>query len=113
MAKSMIRNKLGTKTLTMYVPANNVAAQAFADAVLDGETSVYEGLPAVGSDVVTTARDVNVMIQETATGAKAYLSFIIKATKHEGDVTTALLGKTFNGVIADKVVIIGMRTVTY
>lgn len=111
--KSMIRNKLGEKTLTMYVPAGSTEAQAFADAVLDGETKVYEALSVSGSDLVDTARDVNVMIQQESTGAKTYLRFIVKSTKHEGDVITALQGKTFNGVKADKVVIVGMRSSTY
>lgn len=111
--KSMIRNTLGLKTLTMYVPAGSSEAQAFANAVLDGETKVYELTTVAGSDLVDTARDVNVMIQADSSGAKAYLRFIIKSTKHEGDVITALQGKTFNGVKADKVVIVGMRSSTY
>ena len=114
MAKSMIRNTLGSKTLTMYVPAGNVAAQAFADAVLDGQTKVFEAISTTGSgSSVADARDVNVMIQNETTGEKAYLSFLIKKTKNEGDVISALQGKTFNGVLANKVVIIGMRTVTF
>lgn len=113
MARSMIRNVLGTKTLTMYVPAGNVEAQAFADAVLDGETKVYEAVSTLGSDVVDTARNVSVMVQDDTTGSKAYMAFLIKSTKHEGDVISALQGKTFNGVKADKVVVIGMRSTQY
>ena len=113
MAQSMIRNLLGSKTLTSYVPAGATEAQAFADAVLDGETKVYEELSITGSDAVNTARDVNVMIQQTDTEAKTYLRFVIKSSKHEGDVISALATKTFNGVKADKVVVISMRSVTY
>ncbi len=111
--KSMIRNKLGEKTLTMYVPSGSTEAQAFADAVLDGETSVFEQTSQSGTDVATQGRSVNVMIQNEASGAKDYLRFIIKMSKHEGDVITALLGKTINGITIDKVVVIGMNTRTF
>lgn len=109
MSKSMIKNTLGTKVLTMYVPSGSTEAQAFADAVLDGETKVYEQLSEAGTDTATTARYVNVMIQQDSTGSKVYMKFIIKTSKHEGDVISALQGKTFNGVKADKVVVIGMN----
>lgn len=108
--KSMIRNTLGGKVLTSYVPAGAVAAQAFADAVLDGETKVYEQLSVTGTDTATQGRYVNVMIQDATSQAKRYLTFIIKLSKNEGDVLTALTGKTFDGIKADKVVIVSMRT---
>ena len=110
MGKSMIKNTLGSRTLSLYLPCGNTEAQAFADAVLDGTTEVFEQTSVSGSDVVTQARDVNVMIQNETSGAKAYLSFLIKQTKHEGDVISALLGKTLNGIVADKIVVISMRT---
>lgn len=110
MAKSMIKNKVGSKILSVYVPCGSTEAQAFADAVLDGTTDVYQQESVSGSDVVDTARDVRVMIQSETSGAKAYLNFLIKSTKHEGDVITALLAKTFNGVKADKVVVISMTS---
>lgn len=113
MGKSMIRQKLGSKTLTCYVPAGNVEAQAFADAVLDGETKVYEQLSETGTDTASTGRYVNVMIQDDVTSSKSYMKFIIASTKHEGDVISALEGKTFNGVKADKVVIIGMSSAEF
>ena len=110
MSKSMIVNKLGNKKLVMYVPANSTSAQSFADAILDGESKVYEETSSIGSDDVSSARDVNVMLKNDASGQKTYLSFIIKNTKHEGDVISALQGKTFDGILADTVVIISMRT---
>lgn len=113
MGQSMIVNTLGTKNFTSYVPADAVAAQAFADAVLDGETKVYEKISVSGNDVVNEAEEVNVMLQQDSDNAKTYLNFLVKSTKHEGDVITALQGKTFNGVKADKVVVIGMRTVQF
>jgi hypothetical protein len=113
MAKSMIVNTLGTKKITSYVPADATAAQAFADAVMDGETAVFEAVSTAGSDLVNEAEEVNVMIQNETSLAKSYLTFIVPTTKHEGDVISALQGKTINGVLADKVVVIGMRTVQY
>ncbi|MDO8454076.1 MAG: hypothetical protein Q7S59_05850 [Sulfurimonas sp.] len=113
MAKSMIRNKLGEKTLTLFLPAGATEAQAFCDTCLDGETAVFQAMTTVGSDVVTTARDVNVMISNLTTGEKGYLSFLIEETKHEGDVISALLNKTFNGVKAERVVVVSMRTVNF
>lgn len=113
MGKSLIVNTVGAKTFWVNVPAGNVEAQAFADAVLDGTTKVFEGSTTVGSDAVDSGRDVNVMVQNETTGAKTYMRFIIDSSKHEGDVIASLEGKTFNGVLAEKVVIIGMRTVQY
>jgi len=109
----MIVNTLGEKKLTCYVPAGATEAAAFAAAVLDGEYAVYTAGATTGSDLVNEARDVTVMIQNEITGEKGYLRFLIDTTKHEGDVITALKDKTFNGVKAEKVVIIGMRTVQF
>ena len=110
MAKSMIKNTVGSKKLSVYVPCGSTEAQAFADAVLDGTTDVYQQESVAGSDIVDTARDVRVMIQDETSGSKDYLNFLIKSTKHEGDVISALVGKTFNGVKADKVVVISMTS---
>ncbi len=111
--KSMIKNKLGEKTVTLYVPAGHIEAQAFADTCLDGESTVYVEASVLGSDLVDTARDVNVMIKNDTTGEKGYLSFLIESTKHEGDVMSALLNKTFNGIKAESVIIVSMRTVNF
>ena len=111
--KSMVRNTLGSKTFTTYLPCGTQEAQAFASAVLDGETEVYKVESVSGTDTALTGRDVNVMIQNDTTSAKTYLRFIVKSSKHEGDVVAALQGKTFNGVKADKVVIVGMRSAEY
>lgn len=110
MGQSMIKTKLGSKYITTYVPSGHTEALAFAEAVMDGEHTVYSQISSLGSDIVNEAEDVNVMIEEDATKKKAYMSFLIKSTKHEGDVIAALVGKTFNGVKADKVVVIGIRT---
>ena len=110
--KCMIRNILGHRVLTSYVPAGNVAAQAFADAVMDGETEVLEEISSVGSDAVSSAFYVNVMIVNDA-GKKGYLKFIIKETKNEHDVYQALVGKTFNGILVDRAVITGMSSAEF
>lgn len=113
MAKSLIINKLGEKRLFSYVPAGHASALAFADAVLDGSYDIFEETSKIGSDAVSTARDVTVMLQNETTFAKTYLRFVIPSSKDEQDVITALLTKTFNGVKADKVVIISMRATSY
>ena len=113
MAKSMIINKLGTKRLTMYVPCGSTEAQSFANAVLDGETEVLELALEAGTDTADKGRYVNVMIQDDTTNSKSYMKFIIKTSKHEGDVISALQGKTFNGVKADKVVVVGMQSAEF
>ena len=53
------------------------------------------------------------MIQQTDNGAKAYLNFTIPTSKHEGDVISALQDKTINGVKADKIIIVGMRSAVH
>lgn len=113
MAKSMIINTLGGKNLTSYVPCDAVSAQAFADAVMDGETKVYTQLSVSGTDTATSGRYVNVMVADNTTLAKRYMTFIIKSSKNEGDVITALSGKTFDGIKADKVVIVSMRSASF
>jgi len=114
MAKSMIVNSFdGGKSLTTYVPAGATEAQAFADAVMDSATTVFEETSIAGSDLVDTSRYVNVMIQQTDSGAKAYLNFTIPTSKHEGDVISALQDKTINGVKADKIIIVGMRSAVH
>ena len=113
MAKSLIINNFGDKKLFSYVPAGHASALAFCDAVLDGEYKVFEEVSKVGSDVVSTARHVSLMIQSETNFAKVYLNFVIPTSKDEVDVITALQGKTFNGVKADKVVIFSMRATSY
>lgn len=111
--KSMIRNVLGGRTFTTYVPATDTVAASFASSVLDGEFKVYAQGSVVGSDAVDIARDTNVMLQDTNSGAKTYLRFLMDASKNEGDVISALNGKTINGVTVDKVVIVSMRSVEF
>ena len=113
MAQSLIRNKVGTKTYNIYVPSDDVNAQTFADAVLEGTYSVLAQTSSVGSDLVTEAEDVTIFYEEDATKKRNYLRFLAKSTITEEDIINALVGKTYNGIKADKVVIISMRTVTF
>mgnify|MGYP006995704037 CR=1 FL=1 len=62
---------------------------------------------------VNSSNAVSVMIQQDSDNAKTYLNLVLKATKDEVDLFPALQGKTFNGVKADKIVIISFRTVTH
>ncbi|MDD2358770.1 MAG: hypothetical protein PHX13_12745, partial [Thiovulaceae bacterium] len=101
------------KNLTSYVPGDAVSAQAFADAVMDGETKVYSQLSVSGTDTASTCRYVSSYIKDNTTGASRFLNFIIKSTKNEGDVIAALTGKTFDGIKADKVVITSMRSASF
>ena len=113
MAQSLIRNKLGSKNVNIYVPAGDAEAATFAAAVLDGTYDVLELTTTAGSDVVTEAEDVTIFYEEEATRKRSYLRFLAKSTKSEMDIITALVGKTFNGIKADKVVITSMRTVQF
>jgi len=113
MAKTLIRNKVGERSFNIYVPAGDVEAKDFADGVLDGTYDVLELTSTTGSDNVTEAEDVTVFYEEDATQKRGYLRFIAKSSKSEEDIIAALVGKTFNGIKADKVVIISMRTVNY
>ncbi|MEN4046199.1 hypothetical protein [Sulfurimonas sp. NWX367] len=113
MAQSLIRNKVGEKTYNIYVPADDVNAQTFADAVLEGTYAVLAETSVAGSDVVTEAEDVTIFYEEDATKKRNYLRFLAKTTVDEEQIINALVGKTYNGIKADKVVIISMRTVTF
>ncbi len=110
--KSLIRNKLGNKIKSIYVPATDEQAQDFATNFLDGEWEVLSYVGSEGSDVVTTANDVNVMVKATD-GSKTYFSFLADSTKDEDQIFTALKGLTINGVLVEEAYILGMRPVTF
>lgn len=109
MAKSMILQKMGDKTITNYIPAGHADALAFAEAVMDGELTVYSQTPPVGSDQVNESFAVTVMIQQDSDKRKTYLNLVLKETKDEIDLFPALQSKTFNGIKADKIVLIQSR----
>jgi hypothetical protein len=113
MAKSMIINTLGGKNLTSYVPCDATVAQTFAEDCLEGKYSIYEEKSVVGTDTASTARYVTVQIKDETLLSSRFMNFIIKTSKNEGDVITALAGKTFDGIKADKVVVVSMRSAQY
>ncbi|MFT7005450.1 MAG: hypothetical protein ACJAWW_002825, partial [Sulfurimonas sp.] len=104
---------LGDKTITNYIPADHTDALAFAEAVMDGELTSYSMSAPVGSDVATESFAVTVMIQQDTDNKKQYLNLVLKETKDEIDLFPALQGKTFNGVKADKIVLISSRLQTH
>ena len=111
MAVSMIRQKLGNRVFTNYVPAGGEEAKSFADEFLPGEYEILTKVGESGSDSVTEARFYLVMIKNDETHEKTYLSFYAKANTSDVDVKNALTGKTFNNVKADSVYILRSRKV--
>jgi len=112
MAVSMIRQKLGNVTLTNYVPADDTAAKALADAVLPGEYEILTKVGESGSDVVTGGyKKFTVMIKNEA-GLKTYFNIVTSQSKSSTDVINALKGKTFDTVKADVVYVLNERDYT-
>ena len=112
--KSMIRQKLGNKVFTSYVPATDEDAKSFADALLPGEYEILALKGETGSDSVTDGYRVwSVMIKSDETDTKAYLTFATPLNKTSDDIINALSGKTFNNVKADEVIIINARAVQF
>jgi len=110
MAKSMIRQKLGDKTFTSYVPATAENAKGLAE-LMPGEYEIFELVGESGDKTVTDGYyDVTVMLQDE-TKLKTYVSFSMKLNKNEEDIFNAFQGKTINGVKADEVYILGMKKV--
>jgi len=111
--KTMIVQKLGEKSITNYIPASHAEALTFASSVMDGELTAYSTSAPVGNDEATSSFSVTVMIQQDSNNEKTYLNFVLKSTKDELDLFPALQGKTFNGIKADKIVIISFRSNTH
>jgi len=111
MAESLIRNKLGNQTKSIRVPADDTVAASFADTFLDGEYAVYSKTGTQGSDTATSYNNVTVMIKNVQ-GLKTYLNMAVKSTKSEDEIFTALKGGTFNGVLAEEILITKMIPVT-
>jgi hypothetical protein len=113
MAVSMIRQKLGNKTFTNYVPAGDEDAKSFADALMPGEYTILTKVGESGSDNVTQSRKWVVMLRSEETHEKTYLTFYAPISKTSDDVKNALTGKTFNGVKADTIVVITARKYSF
>lgn len=110
MAKTIIKNKLGNKTHSFSLPCDDTVASAFCASMLDGEYVGYVETGKTGSPIASPYNEVSLMIKNTA-GLKAYLNLAVKSGKSEADIYTALTGKTFNGVKADNISIMKMRSV--
>lgn len=114
MARSMIRNQIGEKIQTLYVPMSSSNAADFAEAMLQGTYKIYEEASKVGSDAtVVAAKEVTLQLQDNSTHKKTYLRFIAKQNKSIQDISTALIGKTFNGVKVDRVVVTSHKLHTF
>jgi len=112
MAVSMIRQKLGDKTFTSYVPADYADAKALADAVLPGEYEILTKIGESGNDTVSGGyRYWVVMVKDTDTDVKTYLTFYAPLSKSSDDIINTLKGKTFNNVKAKEIVILNSRTI--
>ena len=113
-AVSMIRQKLGNKVFTSYVPASDTDAKNFAEALLPGEYEVLSKVGETGNDNVTDGYRIwSVMIKSSETDTKTYLTFATPLNKTSKDIISALTGKTYNDVKADEVVIINARAVQF
>ena len=112
MAKSLIRNTLGSRTFGFAVPADGAAAKTFADNNLDGKYVVYEVESTSGNDVVTDLWDVTVTGKSATTKGKHTFQVYADFSKTEDEIRTALLNKTFNGVKFEEVFITNMTPVT-
>jgi len=112
MAESIIINRIGGKNKFITVPTDLAGASAFAGVFLEGEWATYEKGTPEGSDVVTVAPDaVNLMYKNKATGLKGYATILVKATKSDSAIFTALMGLTLNGVLIDEAYILSRKTV--
>ena len=103
MAKTLVINTLGSTTKSFSLPADDTAASAFCAAMLDGEYEGYVKQSESGTDSgITAYHDVKVQISSD-TGSKTYFGFLAKVGVTDVEIQTALVGKTINGVKADKV----------
>jgi len=114
MGVCMVRQKLGDKTFTNYFPADSDNAKAFADALMPGEYEILEKTSETGSDTgITEARKWSIMIRDEESHEKVYLHFFTSTAKTGKDIREALLGKTFDGVKADTIIVINARDYSY
>lgn len=103
MAKTLVINTLGSKSKSFSLPAGDTAASAFCAAMLDGEYEGYVKQSEVGTDSgIIAYHDVKVQIA-SETGSKTYFGFAAKVGVTDVEIQNALVGKTINGVKADKV----------
>jgi len=114
MAKSMIRNTLGSKTVTFYLPCDGETANNVCSSLLDGEYKIFEtdGSNVGGNEKETAVYNVTVQLK-SADNLKTYVNFAMKANKTAGDVEAAFVGTTVNGLKVDSTLVLGMSKVNY
>ena len=104
--KSMIKNALGDRVLTSYVPCTSANAQTLCETLLEGTWSVFELASESGTDNATQAYDAQIQFRNSGTGKKGYWRGIVKSTISADDIQDTFMGKTLNGILVDEVVII-------
>lgn len=113
MAKSLIINQLNGKNTFISVPTDNTNAAGFASTFLDGAYAVYELTDTtVGSATYAALDDVNIMFKNKTSGSKSYMTIKVEPTKTDEAIFTAVMGKTFNGVLIDEAYVISRREAT-
>lgn len=114
MAKCMVINQLGDKTVRHYLPMSSANAVTFATDMFDGTWKVFKETSKIGSDAaVVSAKEVAVQLVNTTSGAKTYLRFIAKSSLSTDEIRAALMGLTVNGVLVDKVVFINVSFLSF
>lgn len=98
-----------------YIPATDEAsALSLAQALYGGELEVLKTPLDIAvqepSLSAVAYKDVSVMIKNEATDNKAYINILVDASKNTNDIITTLQDKTINGVKADVVTIISIRS---
>lgn len=112
--KVLVKNALGDKIQSNYLPMTAVNAATFCADMFEGTYKIFESLSESGSDAaVVLANDIQVQVRNSTTGKKAYLRFIAKSTKTGDDIQTTLTGLTVNGILIDEVVIIAFRPMSF
>lgn len=111
MAETLVKNKLGNSVKSFRLPCDDTVATTFCAAFLDGEYAGYTKIGTTGTDTATSYNLVSLMIKNTA-GLKTYLNLAVQSNKSEDEIYSALAGATFNGVLADEMVITSMRAVS-
>lgn len=113
MAKTLIINRLNEKNHSIYIPTSATNAESFASSFLDGEYAIYSLDSSVGTETELEAWDIQVMIKNSTTKVKSYISLLMKSNKTEEDLFTVLKGLTINGVLVDECYITSMKKVIF
>lgn len=78
MAKTYVKNKLGSITKGFNLPCDDTVAVTFMDTFCVGEYAIYSETSTSGSDAATSYNLVNVMVKDSA-GVKHTLVWHVKA----------------------------------